>query len=388
MTAALLSKENAFAFLPPALLILAWAGPAPGASRRQRIVLGCALVACAVLAGIARMALLRDVTGTMFLRDGPIATLFGGTLKWLACLPRFVGVHEGSRAAIALQGVAAIAFVVALVLPATRRCMRSRTFARVAAISLLLMLGAAASQAPVVHASPIQPYDGGPFLFDPLAASRFYYVPMAGIVLLAAAALDAVMRSLGRRRMIRAGAIVLLAAALASMLTVSRNIARDWQAFVESEDAPLVRAAVAVVKSQARAEPGCKIYLLGLPAKAISVRSLIDTAVKQGLERGDPHVACFIQAEHAPWYHLVESTHLPPNAQAPLEDIHFAGKPYPPLRIANLTYFYLKAVDGPAIVRDPHATFYLFENGHFRDVTPEVRSGAIAVRFFDNRPPF
>jgi hypothetical protein len=182
--------------------------------------------------------------------------------------------------------------------------------------------------------------------------------------------------------------MLLLAAALVSMLAVSRNIARDWQAFIESEDAPLVRAAIAAVKAQAGAEPGCKIYLLGLPKSAVSVRSLIDTAVKQGLERGDPHVACFIQTEHAPWYHLVESTHLPPNAQAPLEDIHFAGKPYPPLRVANLTYFYLKAVDGPAIVHDPRATFFLLEDGRFRDVTAEVRSGAIAVRFFDNRPPF
>jgi len=387
MAAALLSKENAFAFLPPALLILAWTGPAPGASRRHRIVLGCALVATGVLAGIARVVILRDVTGTMFLRDGPVVTLVEGTLKWLRYSPRFVGVDAGSRFAMGLQLVAGLGFAAALVLPATWRGMRTARFARVAAVSTLLMLGAAASQAPVVHASPIHPYDGGPFLFDPLAASRFYYVPLAGLALLVAAALDA-MSAASRPGVVRAASALLIAAALVSMLSVSRGIAREWQAFIESEDAPLVRAAVATVKAQAAAPPGCKIYLLGLPKDAISVTSLIDTAVKQGLDAGDPHAACFIQTEHAPWYHLVESTHLGPGAQAPLQDILFNGKPYPPLPIANLTYFYLKAVDGPAIVRDPKATFYLFEQGRFRDVTREVRRGAMPVRFFDNRPLF
>jgi hypothetical protein len=99
-------------------------------------------------------------------------------------------------------------------------------------------------------------------------------------------------------------------------------------------------------------------------------------------------VACFIQTEQTPWYNLVESTRLPPHAQAPLENMLFAGKPYLPLTIANLTYFYLTPGDGAAMVRDPVATFYLFEHGRFRDVTSEVRSGTIAVRFFDDRPPF
>jgi hypothetical protein len=115
---------------------------------------------------------------------------------------------------------------------------------------------------------------------------------------------------------------------------------------------------------------------------------MVDVAVKQGLPPGDPHLACFVQGEHAPWYNLLEARDLPSQANLPLEIILFNGRPYPPLKVANLEYFYLKSTNAPAIVADPKATFYAFDGRGFRDVTAQVRSGAKAVRFYDNRPLF
>ena len=54
--------------------------------------------------------------------------------------------------------------------------------------------------------------------------------------------------------------------------------------------------------------------------------------------------------------------------------------------IGNLTYYYLKIAAGPEIRGDPNAIFLAWENGAFKDVTAQVRSGQRPVKFFDRRP--
>jgi hypothetical protein len=389
LTAALLSKEVAFAFVPVAMLMVLWAKAEPRRPEGSaRIVMLAGLAACALLALGLRALALRGVTQTMFLRDGLMATLWGGMAKWAANLPAFAGVRHGSLAAMAAQWPLLAILPIAALARRFRAELATRPVARCIVIGVALMGASAATESPIVHASPIGPYELGRFNFGALAACRFYYLSLVGLALVIAAAGEAIVRARVLRGRAAGVALALSAVAWAGMLAESRTIGREWTAFIEGQDAPLVRAAVAALKTQSDVRPGCKIYLLGTPPAADSFRSLVDTAIKQALPPHDPLMSCFIQTEHTPWYHLVETRALPVNAHEPLQILLFAGKPYPPLRVSNLAYFYLNAGEARAMIDDPHATFYAYDGIRFVDVTRAVRSGARPVRFYDNRPPF
>jgi hypothetical protein len=79
---------------------------------------------------------------------------------------------------------------------------------------------------------------------------------------------------------------------------------------------------------------------------------------------------------------------LGPGAGAPLSTMVFAGKPFAPLRVANLAYHYLDAADAKAIAADPAARFFTYRDGAFAEVTEAVRSGSLKPRFHVNRVAF
>ncbi|HZZ94228.1 MAG TPA: hypothetical protein VFE23_16830 [Usitatibacter sp.] len=388
MLCSMLSKEIGFALVAPALAMALWPGAGKAASPRQRATVGVVVVLCALGAVAARVLTVRSVTETMFLSQGILPALASGTLKWWEYLPAFVGARHASPAALAAQAPLAVALVALFALPAARKGLAGRPVLEVIVLGLLTMGACSVVQSPVVSAFAITPYNAGGFVSNALAGCRFYYVALAGLALVIGGFAESLARSIAPARALRAVAGVAVAMAIVGLLVASRGIAREWTAFIQQRDAPVLRAAVAVVERQRFAPPGCKIYLLDLPKDAISVASLLDTAVKQALPRGDPHVACFIQSEHAPWYHLLEARNLPSDAYKPLEIIAFNGKPYPPLPVSNLAYFYLKSVDGRAIAEDPKARFYAYDGHTFNDVTADVRSGRRVIHFYDSRPLF
>ena len=387
--AAIFSKETGFAFVAVAMLMIAWRGPA--ASRAARWALSGALAACALLALGVRPLVLRNVTETMLLREGLVAAFADGLWRWAANLPGYLVVLRGNVAAIWVWLAFFLGVLAAALMPGPRVLLRSGELARPATIGIALMAMAALAQAPILHASPITPFTllhhaVERFPFPSLAECRFYYTALAGFAIFAGVLGEAVVRSLPLAKGAKTVMLALLAAALVGMVASDRAIGRDWMAFVEAKSAPLVGSAVATLRDRRDARPGCKLYLLSTPPEALDFRSLMDAAVKQALPRGHPVVGCFIQGEHAPWYHLVANASLAPGAEKPLEVIAFGGKPYAPLPLGNLTYFYLRIPDRPDVLDDPAATFYAYESGKFVDVTPEVRSRRRMVKFFDNRP--
>ncbi|MGZ5113533.1 MAG: hypothetical protein ACXWHC_14915 [Usitatibacter sp.] len=384
MLAALFSKEIAFAFPAVATLMILWTDSGRhAATRRERLAFLAVIAACSLLALGVRPLVLRNVTEVMFLRDGLFATLWDGLWKWTLNLPGFLVIVQGNVAAVAAWLAACGALLAVSLLPSARSAWRAPGHGRPAIIGLAIMAASALAQAPIVHAMPIVPYQLDHFLFESLAGCRFYYLSVAGFAVFLGPLIEVV---LAAPRM-RGAALALAAIALIGLTATSRAIGREWAAFPESHDARLIRAAVAQLKPRLDYKPGCKIYLLGTPEKEQAFRSLIDAAVKQALPRGHPAIACFIQSEHTPWYHLVRTTGLAPGAEKPLEIITFGGRPFPPLPIANLAYYYLKVGDRPEIVADGNATFYVYEAGRFVDMTAEFRSRKRSVRFFDNRQP-
>jgi hypothetical protein len=391
MLAALFSKEIGFAFPAVAALMIAWIQPSRHmASRRQRLALFIAIAACALVALGVRPLVLRNVTETMLLRDGIAATLWGGLAKWTQNLSGFLVVFQGNVASIAAWLALFVGVLAAALMPGPRALLRSGDGARGAACGIAIMAMSALAQAPIVHASPIAQFSlwhsiAEHAVFAPLAASRFYYLSIAGFAVLAGVLGETLVRSAPKGA--RAALLVLALASAAGMVASDRAIGRDWVAFVEWRDTPIVRDAVALLAEKRDVRPGCKIYLLGTPEDSLPFRSLMDTAVKQGLPKGHPVVGCFIQGEHTPWYHLVTTRGLAPGAEKPLEIMQFGGKPYPPLAVGNLAYYYLNVPDRPEVRDDPAATFYAWEGDKFVDVTDAVRSRRRAVKFFNNRPP-
>jgi hypothetical protein len=274
-------------------------------------------------------------------------------------------------------------------LPPVLAELRAARRLRVLAIGLVLALSTALAQAPVFLASPIFPYAlDGQALFEPLAASRFYYLPLVGLALALAAAGDAI--AAARPRIGGVAALVAIAAACAivGLAASSRAIGRAWAAYPARHGEPVVREAIRAIAQLPDLQPGCKLYLLATPPSAAPALGMLDTAVKKSLPRGHAAMGCFIQSEHAPWYHLLEARGLPPAPQAPLEAIVVGGRPFAPLRVSNLEFHYLRIVDRPEVLDDPRATFLAWRDGAFVDATAEVRARRRAVRFFDKRPPY
>jgi hypothetical protein len=386
--AAVFSKEIAFAFPAVGSLMIAWTVPSRHtAGRGARLALFVAFAACVLVALGVRPFVLRNVTETMFLRDGLPATLWGGVTNFMRHFPGFIVVMQGPRTGIAAWAALLAAVLAAAASPRARAALATSALARGVVIGIALLVLAVLAQAPVVHASPIMPYEWGKFSFESLAGGRFYYLALAGLAIVAAMLAEGLARA-GLPRIVRQALFALSLGALIGMIASDRSIGRDWAALVARSDAALVRAASAAVQDKRDARPGCKIYFLGTGPEALPFRSLLDTAVKQRLPKGHPVAGCFIQSEHAPWYHLVVTAGHAPGSEEPLRTIVFGGKPYPPLPVANLTYFYLRIPDSPAVIDDPAATFYLLENGRFVDATARVRARTQPVRFFDNRPAY
>jgi hypothetical protein len=383
--AALFSKETGFAIVAVAALLIAWRDPSHHrAGTPSRFVVLVAVAASIAFAAAVRALVLRDAAQTTLLQDGLAATIAGGAMKWLRELPGFLVARQGNLAAILVWAIALAALGLMALSPWARPALLRAGPARAAAIGIALMAAAAAAQAPVLNAVEIVPYQPYRFGFQTLAACRFYYVPLAGFALLLAALGEAVMRSV-LPPAVKRGAVALALCALAALLASSRTIGREWAALTQASSGAYARAAVAALKL-VRPAPACKIYLLDLPPGASRFRDVADTAVKSALAPGDPFMACFIQSESVPWYHLVERRGQSADAASPLENIVVNGKAYPPLPVGNLAYHYLRIPDRAEVLDDPRATFLAYENGRFVDVTQDVRSRRREVRFVDTRP--
>ena len=383
IAASIFSKETGFGMAAVAVLAIGWPGGV--ASRKSRLALAAAIVAVVVVGLGVRPFVLRHSPETEALLGQGVTLILRGTWKWIEGAPGFFVVHRGGVAAIAAWIAAVALLAAAFVYAAATKRLGRPGLAKGAFLALAILASSVIAPATIVGQIPLPSHRQGDFDVGALLSSRFYYMPWAAVAMLLAAAGEA-LRSGTVPRGVRLAVGFSFALAIVGLVATSRNVGRDFAAHTESQVGLYERAALASLATLPAPAPGCKVYLLDIPERAFHFREMADTAVKQFLPRGDARLACFIQAEHAPWYHLVADGHLPARAYEPLEIIAMGGKPFPPLRLGNLTYYYLRIPDSEAVRSDPNATFLAFENGRFRDVTAEVRAGTRKPKFFDNRP--
>jgi len=379
LLASLLSKEIGYVFAAAGALMAAWVvRDRHAASPRDRLAILGTIAATSGLALGARAIAVRDVAKPLFAAHGWLATALEGTARWVEPLPRFLVVTHGGRLAI----VAWCLLLLLLLVGALRgRRAPGREGLRMAGVGIAIMAVAAVAQSPVLGSMVFRPFGDAPFAFESLAASRLYYVPLAGFAMVVAGLAQHAAAGARSRRGDLAFALACVAA-VAGLLATSRAIGREWAAYTQARVAPVLEAAVAALAPRTAVQPGCKVYLLSMPEEP-GLALVIDVAVKQALPRGHPLMGCFIEGERAPWYNLVRSRGLPPAAERPLVPLVFEGRPFPPLRVGNLTYYYLRLPDASRATGDPNATFLAYRDGAFADVTADVRAGRRTVRFAD-----
>lgn len=386
LLASILCKEIGFAIAVVGLVAVAWMdGRRHTASRAWRWTLVVAIAFAVLAALVMRTLALRPVPDTEGLPKILLGMLVTGTGKWSLALPSFLFVQEGRVVSFVAWALTATMLVVLAALPRSRAAVAGGGLLRMAALGLALMLLGAAVQAPTLSNLPLLTFSREGFNPGAVVTARFYYLPLAGFALLVAALAEAAMRS-QRPRAVTWVFMALTACTLVGFLATSRAIARQWAHFT-AEHGVHAQAAIEAVAALTRLAPGCKIYLLDTPAGANHFRDMADTGVKKSLPRGHPALGCFIQAEHAPWYHLLARANLPPDAERPFEIIEAGGRPYPPLPLGNLVYYFVRIVPGDAVLDDPRATFLSYRDGRFVDVTAEVRARKRVPRFFDRRAP-
>ncbi len=382
--ASLLSKETGYVFVVAALLLLTWpAIPGDLASPRQRATLVAAIVFCAIAGLGARFSAFRVVQQDALLQAGIFPTLLTGTWKWIASLPGFLLVRHGNVLAFAAWIAAAAGGIALGLAPGVLRRFLSGAPARAAACGIAVVLCAAAVQSPVEAVMNLPPFIFDHFNFASLAGSRLYYVPLAGFAIVAAAFADAVAASPSGR--LHAALVTFAVIGLGALVVAGRAIGEAWAAYSAAR-AVFADAAVDAIAARRDIAPGCKIYLLGVPAYGVEFLATSDTSVKQSLPRGHPAIGCFIQTERSPYYNLVATRALPSDAQRPLQTVMVQGRPFPPLRVANLMLYYLEIPAGAEVIDDPSASFLRYDGTRFVDVTREVRERRLAVRFLQERP--
>ena len=383
--ACVFSKETGFGIAAVACVAALWPAPGGATTPRSRRILAVTIAACVVGALAVRWLVLRGAVEAIFLREGLAATLTHGFGKWVAALPHFVVVPDGPRFAATAWAVA-LGALVALSLPhLARRTNREPGLLRIVALGALLTLVTAAAQAPVANLTGLEP---APSVFDfrIVAASRLYYVPIAGLCLIGAALGEAITRA-PLASWLRQSVVGLMALGVFALVAQSRSVGRDVHVFAERTGPMFLSATLEALRARPALPPGCKVYFLGMPPAADHFRYYLQVIVMQALPRGHPATKCFLLSEHTPWYNLLETEGLGREPQRPLDTMLVGGKPFQPLTVGNLRFYFLNVPDNDAVRADPAATFLAWDNGRFVDVTADVRARRREVKFFDNRPP-
>lgn len=362
---ALLAKELAY-LLPVAATVALFTLPSrrPGWRARVEAVLPYWLLAAAMLA--LRHALLGGPGGVEM--ADPVAAVRLGMSHWLGALPGYLAYPFGPGAGLGLAaGLGALWL------------WRGRAAASLPGLLLgaALVLLAGLVQAPVAAVTHFPNPVAGP---DPalLSACRFFYFALTGVLMMAHAVLAPLPGT--ERGGARLGGV--LGLALAGLLLVQGGagyrLLEDHRQADDGRERAFTELAAGVME-RLDTPPGCKLYLLGLEGRGLSLERHLDVALKAVAPPKAGVLDCFIQSQAHSYYYLLPSGLVGAGAEAPLEPF------YRPSLLGNLAFMYLELPGDPAarqaLVLDPQARFLEYDGQGLVDVTVAVRAGVRPVAF-------
>lgn len=282
------AKETAIVALP-AVAALALLQRGPAAWRERALVVLLAGAPFALM--LAVRALVLNELAQSALAGRLLEVFWNGGVAWLRMAP----VMLAQTLAPWAVGLAALASI-ALVAAGADRVLRARS--AWAASALVLALAPGVIQAPVTG----WVFSDLPAAFAHLVNGRFYYLAFAGLALsiavLAAPAPPAA--AAGPSSAAPRGTAwiaILLLLATVPMALRAHALARRWR-----DDTSAAQPAVdAARRALSEIVPGddCQVRMTGLPE---GTAGFLDVAVKAGLPRDDPRLACVIRTEAGPYY--------------------------------------------------------------------------------------
>lgn len=313
--------------------------------------------------------------------QAPIHLLLAGAAAWLGHLPGYLLLWP--RLALWQKGVAVLAVLVLMVtwLVARRHGGTSRPGSAWRLAGLALFVLPAAVQAPIAAISAAAlTVDMSPI--DAAMQARFYYIAMCGLVILMAGALDRPLSGVAKGARVAALA-TLVAIGAFSAHRLAADYSRQSQAI-----RPLADAAIQAMAELDVPRGACQIYFLdteqppewGLYAPLDSIVK----ALTPDLGRIDH---CLVQTESAPYFHLLRRGALDNLSVTPLSSITGEAFNVPEFAVGDMAVVALNLHPGIDARQLQGASFLVWQDGVFRDVTRAVHAGERTVRFQCIRSP-
>jgi hypothetical protein len=376
--AALLSKETAAAIVVAISLVwLHWAWT-ENTNRASALRALAALWLVAIVFFAWRWAVLGTATSGLA-GDMPLSAAIGkGVADWANHLSGYLSFWPrlgGAQRVIAV--IAAISLAVAVAIALSSRTSESKESRR----SYLLVCGLCVFALPALLQAPVVALNAMPLRGDVSAVevamqSRLYYLSIGGVVIVLSVLIRHLLRS--QSAALRVALVCILGMGVFVFAWASRETASAY-AIRSSEPRGIAEAAVAAVDRLALPATRCHVFLLGVePPDEWSIYVSMDSIVKAlspDLERVE---RCFIHADYATYFHLMDAAASPADA-LPYQPREVHGRVLPWLEVGDATVAYL---DPPARIGPGDLagmTFLRYENAAFRDVTSEVAGGRIRI---------
>ncbi len=232
---------------------------------------------------------------------------------------------------------------------------------------------------------------GKEFSFTLLAEGRFYYLSLVGFLIILSSSLFLSFLFMKRRRSPQIySALILFPFILTSFFyfASSFSLCQKWRELTNGKDRELIELAEKTIQNSPSIADGIKVYFLNTQSHSQYFREFGDAVLKTLAPQDSKLIHSLVFTEKPPWYNFVLKEDIEKIKTAPLCNMKFRGKDFPPLVVGRLAYFYFIFPDSDEIVTDERAIFLEFssEEKRFIDITEKVRSGRKKIRFFNDRP--
>lgn len=376
LSMSLLSKEIALACFAAAVVICLRVESRP--HWRQ------GMLAClALLLVVGAYALVRSLVldfpmaSSMVGSDGIIVAVSAGLSNWM------IGWIDYLFLASRLSGwkqLASISGFIVLFALVPVAILQPWSFRRQQAFlaGLALWLSTAALQFPLLSHFGVH-LSGASSAIEAVVNSRYFYVSLAGFVVVVAVLLTPL---LVRKPSTRTILLLSIALLMPTWLSTSQNFAHRFRDETQHQEA-LVQAANRAIGAMEIPARGCQIYLLGAANKSFGWIS--DEAVKATNNDLERIAGCLIQTEHTPWYHIAILDQIDAESLRPLSVAQGIDRVSVLQPIGRAHFLVLNLDAGAKIPARSNARFFDWQNNVFVDVTDKIISGKRSPNFVCNR---
>ena len=372
----LLSKEVALACFAAAMVICLRVESRPYGRQGMLTCLALLLVVAAY-ALVRGLVLDFPIASPLIESDGIIAALSAGLSNWTVGWIDYLFLASWLNGWKQLASISGFIVLFALVLVAI---LQPWSFRRQQALlaGLALWLSTAVLQFPLLSHFGVH-LSGASSAIEVVVNSRYFYVSLAGFMLVLAALLTPLLVRKPSTRTILLLAIALL---MPPWLSTSQNFAHRFRAETQIQEA-LVEAANRAIGMMEIPASACQIYLLGTASKAFGWIS--DEAIKATNNDLERIASCLIQTEHTPWYHIAILDQIDAESLRPLSVAQGIDQVSVLQPIGRAHFLILNLDAGANIPERSNARFFDWQNNAFVDVTDEIFNGKRSPNFVCNR---